>query len=199
MINSLTKLSHGEAYRSKCYLQKSKTPLQRFWEKVDKKGPVPSHVPEIGNCWVWLGCINKFGYGEFQYKSFHHMAPHRWIYQEINGALGELHCCHKCDNRACVRPAHLFSGTAKDNAQDKERKGRGNHPIPKQKPQKISRVRKGVNTWNAKLDDSKVIEIRKILDSKTVSQYEIAIKFGVCQAVISGIKMGKIWTHVLKI
>ena len=33
--------------------------------------------------------------------------------------------CHHCDNRICVRPKHLFLGTAKDNAQDREKKGRG--------------------------------------------------------------------------
>lgn len=33
--------------------------------------------------------------------------------------------CHRCDNPACVNPDHLFVGTAKDNAKDREAKGRG--------------------------------------------------------------------------
>lgn len=32
--------------------------------------------------------------------------------------------CHACDVPCCVRPAHLFVGTAVDNRQDAIRKGR---------------------------------------------------------------------------
>ena len=42
---------------------------------------------------------------------------------------------HKCDNRKCLNPEHLFLGTYQDNALYRERKGRGfdmrgeNHPL----------------------------------------------------------------------
>lgn len=27
----------------------------RFWEKVNKDGPIPEHQPELGPCWEWTG------------------------------------------------------------------------------------------------------------------------------------------------
>lgn len=34
--------------------------------------------------------------------------------------------CHHCENRRCVRPGHLFLGTALDNTRDMFAKGRAN-------------------------------------------------------------------------
>jgi hypothetical protein len=50
-----------------------------------------------------------------------HREAYRLTYGEIPAGLL---ICHHCDNRACVRPDHLFLGTYKDNAQDMVRKGR---------------------------------------------------------------------------
>jgi len=49
---------------------------------------------------------------------------HRLVYQELKGDVGELLVLHRCDNRSCINPKHLFLGTQKDNMEDMSSKSR---------------------------------------------------------------------------
>lgn len=88
-------------------------------------------VPESG-CWLWVGPINKYGYGDDRFNE--HRRAHRqsWIhhYGEIPEGMLVL---HKCDVRSCINPDHLFLGTHKDNTQDMIKKGRKAYSAPPKK------------------------------------------------------------------
>ena len=78
-------------------------------------------------CMNWAGAKNVDGYGRIFKNPVTYFA-HRLSYLKAYGHIDDSHeVCHKCDNPSCVNPEHLFLGTTKDNAEDRERKGRGNH------------------------------------------------------------------------
>jgi HNH endonuclease len=89
-----------------------------FWKMVQKS-------PEPDGCWTWAGRKWRNGYGRTEMVPGEWSA-HRAAWVVSNGTIPEgKHVLHRCDNPPCVRPDHLFVGTAKDNAQDRDAKGRG--------------------------------------------------------------------------
>lgn len=95
----------------------SKVVRARFWGKV-RKTPT---------CWWWTGAIGTHGYGFFHIRGLKNMTAHVYSYLAFKGPIPEGHQIrHTCDNRACVRPKHLITGTRKQNMQDAVERGRIN-------------------------------------------------------------------------
>ena len=140
----------------------------RFMGYVDQK--------EENECWNWLGSKNTCGYGKFAINKTSYMA-HRvsWILK--NGDIPEgLFVLHKCDNRPCVNPNHLYVGTQQENSDDK-----------------VNRGRSARGTRNhSKLKEAQVLEIRKLLQ-EGASQAGLSRIYGVSDTTIRQIGLRNKW------
>ena len=95
--------------------------VEGFWENVV--------VTERG-CWewqgpFWVGPQPQYGRCWFYEKndSAHRVA---WMLKHRKKGIpqGKM-ICHHCDNPPCIRPKHLYLGTAQDNANDTKARRRG--------------------------------------------------------------------------
>lgn len=136
-------------------------------------------IDATGDCWEWRGTIYRnTGYGRTSYKGMARV-PHRAVWASLFGDPGSLQVCHRCDNRVCCNPGHLFLGTAKDNSDDKIAKGR-------------ERWAKGRENPSTKLTEDAVRQIR----SSSLTTTELARIYGVSFGAVSMARKGRTWRHI---
>lgn len=83
-----------------------------------------SHIISRAGCWEWGGSKSTRGYPLIN-DNGKTRGAHRVSYEIHRGAIpAAMHVLHKCDNRGCVNPEHLFLGTQQDNMGDMVAKGR---------------------------------------------------------------------------
>lgn len=143
-----------------------------FWDHV-----VTGNTNE---CWEWRGSQKGPGYGYFTARGKPYYA-HRASWEIHNGPIPTgMFVCHRCDNPACVNPAHLFIETHEGNVADKVAK---------------NRQPKGGQHNNAKISELDVIEIRR-LHKSGLSQRAIAEAKKISASQVNRIILRKSWGHV---
>ncbi len=144
----------------------SKIIKERFESKYQKVS---------SRCWEWTACLNNDGYGEF-WDTNCLIRAHRFSYELYVDTIPTGICVlHKCRNRKCVNPEHLYLGTRADNLCDA--------------------VADGASFGPSKLTEEDVVSIRKMLRDG-IKQRLIAPIYQVTQMTVSDINRCKTWRHV---
>ena len=145
---------------------------QRWWAKV-------SPEPNSG-CWLWDAATHPRGYGQIR-DSGRTIKAHRVSWALHYGDPGNKLVCHKCDNRACVNPEHLFLGTNDENMADMVRKGR-------------SPSRAGERNPRAILTQQTARELKSLRG--VIGWRDASAQFGVSRGTVYDVWSGRKWADV---
>lgn len=164
------------------------SPMRRrmSWvELVEHHGPAFwALTKKTDECWIWEGKTNAKGYGHRgNGRNGTGVLAHRLSWMIHHGEIPpDVLVCHRCDNPPCVRPDHLFLGTAEDNNRDRQRKGRTVIPH-------------GETHHSAHLTAADVSEIR-LLHAFGARCYVLAAEYGVTRPAMSQLLLGRTWKSV---
>lgn len=76
------------------------TPEERFWDKVDRRGP--------DECWEWRGAVGARDKGQFRVGGKMVYVTH-FSYELTHGKIPDgPYLLSRCKNSLCVNPDHLF-------------------------------------------------------------------------------------------
>lgn len=144
---------------------------ERFWAKVEKRE---------GGCWEWKAATTEGGYGYFRFNGRPQNANRvAWILTK--GPIPDgIFVCHRCDNRKCVNPDHLFLGTNQNNLDDMKEKGRSS---------------RGEKNTMHRYTEATIYRVKQ-MKVQGYTREKTAKETGVSQSTISMIWNEKTWKHI---
>lgn len=163
---------------------------KRFYSKVAK-------TDDLNQCWEWMGYKCKEGYGRIGWKSKASTLAHRAAYVIATGDNTSLLICHRCDNPSCCNPHHLFTGTDKDNSNDRDAKGRlkirfGSDNHARSNPELMAR---GEANGNTRFTADEIRHIRK-LHSDGMSFRGVGRVMQTSGTYVAQIVRREFWKHI---
>jgi len=151
--------------------------VERFWPKVNKGGE--------DDCWEWTGGKTSQGYGSFGWcKGVCENAQRSSWKIHYGGIPTGKFVLHKCDNKGCVNPKHLYIGTASDNIADRVRRN----------PETFARIK-----GNRRFKSAEIQRIRELYSTGKFTQRHLSFIFGCCHATIGSFIRGKVRAYIYKV
>lgn len=146
-------------------------------EKIQK------HIVEDGDCWNWTGALQSCGSVPMMNHGGRAAAVRRLILEDQGAYLGKRLATYTCGNAKCVNPEHVAPITRRAlQLRNAEQHGYSNNPVRRKRLAENARTR-------AKINEQIAEEIR----NAEGTQHEIAKRFGVSQATVSRVVLGKGW------
>jgi hypothetical protein len=133
-------------------------------------------------CLEWPYANTGDGYGVLRLNGKKQLAT-RYVCELVNGPppTPEHEAAHSCGNgrEGCIAPGHLDWKTHPENMADSVTHGTST---------------RGERGWHSKLTEAKVIEIRRL--KGTMTNVEIARRFGITNQTVSAIHLRQYWKHI---
>lgn len=159
-----------------------------------KKSPesrLLARTKRSGECLIWTGAKAGSGYGMIRGIDGRMTGTHQLSYRLYHGGIPKgKQVCHRCDNKLCVEPAHLFQCTQQENINDCISKGRSAKGSDLNHLPQVGQLNNA-----AKLNESMVLEIRA-LSKQGESQASIGRKLGISNKLVWCVVNRKTWTHI---
>jgi hypothetical protein len=153
-------------------------------EELNRKFDERYVIVSESGCWIWTGALNNHPthqYGNlpvrrsYNYKA-HRYAAARFLKRDLSR---NDFVCHTCDVTECVNPNHLYVGSAKTNARDRDLRMRNTYL-------------RGEQHNMCKLTEGQVVEIFFLAGNHR----KIAERFGISRPTVTAIKAGRLWKHL---
>ena len=126
---------------------------ETFWNKID--------IRRLEDCWPYKNGSSRYPYIKINGKSY---PAHRIAWELSNNTTipEGMYILHKCDNKRCCNPNHLYCGTPQDNMRDRWNR----NPTPAEI----------IGIGGVKLSADEIVEIRNLHQDGPCGRHKISMQ-----------------------